>query len=490
MTATGNRESSTAASPPWGSYLLSLLLPLLLLIVVAAVALQRLQGDINFTLSKRDSLQDISGLYQEVLLLQQMRGLDQLVVQGSNSAVLDSRIGKLEQHFSEGLNAWIKQSHSRNSGVVQQLANLNFQLLSRSTLPRDTDVVSRFAWFTHHIEGMQLSITHLAFDTGLLLDTEQESYLLADMLISHLPALTEAQGSLRGVTAGLAAKGGSSRTDQEWFEGRVLVIEERLQDLEHVWRLLSVQAPKQAIALQQQLALVTTTSRELIDSYIVILASGGSDYTQEELLQLFDEGSHAISITAQFYGGISARLAQLFDERIATLQRERLLLMISGVMVLLTILYLARGFIRGSRRVMEALLQGEGRQRAVQRIAGVGYWNWDLQRRELEWSPELYGIFGWEPVSFPPEGERLVAAIHPDDQQRVRLLLIEVLRSYVRDYRTEYRIVREDGTIRHLIERGEVLRDAAARPVRMIGAVLDITEYRMAGADGMRDYVE
>src|SRR5262249_18839512 len=44
----------------------------------------------------------------------------------------------------------------------------------------------------------------------------------------------------------------------------------------------------------------------------------------------------------------------------------------------------------------------------------------------------------------------------------------------------EFRIVRPDGEVRWLATSGRVLRDAAGRPARMLGAVIDVTERRAA----------
>src|SRR3712207_7233856 len=45
-------------------------------------------------------------------------------------------------------------------------------------------------------------------------------------------------------------------------------------------------------------------------------------------------------------------------------------------------------------------------------------------------------------------------------------------------YRSEHRVVRPDGSVRWLVARGEVERDIAGQPARLVGAVVDVSERR------------
>ena len=113
------------------------------------------------------------------------------------------------------------------------------------------------------------------------------------------------------------------------------------------------------------------------------------------------------------------------------------------------------------------------RLQEAQRIAHLGHWVWDMQKGTLEWSDEVYRIFGVEPDAFEPTYERFLSMVHPDDRAAIE----EGVES--RNYQVEHRVVRPDGEIRVVEERGQVTRrDDAGEPAEMTGTVLDVTERR------------
>ena len=75
--------------------------------------------------------------------------------------------------------------------------------------------------------------------------------------------------------------------------------------------------------------------------------------------------------------------------------------------------------------------------------------------------------------------DNFLAAIHPDDRQAV----IDAVNACVeRDvpYEIEHRVVWPDGTVRWLLERGAVVRDADGKPLQMLGVVQDIDDRKRA----------
>jgi signal transduction histidine kinase len=67
--------------------------------------------------------------------------------------------------------------------------------------------------------------------------------------------------------------------------------------------------------------------------------------------------------------------------------------------------------------------------------------------------------------------------IHPDDRERVEMVINEIMKSTSRDtFDVEYRFLRDDGSYAYVYDRGKILRNQDGKPVRMIGAVQNITE--------------
>ena len=118
----------------------------------------------------------------------------------------------------------------------------------------------------------------------------------------------------------------------------------------------------------------------------------------------------------------------------------------------------------------------------AQRIAHLGYGIWDLQTNQELWSAEQARIFGFEPSKLTINHEIFVAAIHPDDRQGV-VNAIHAALAGKNSYRAECRIRLGSGAFRHVVCEGEVERDAAGTPVRMVGVVLDVTQSKHAEAE-------
>src|SRR5690242_11907369 len=115
----------------------------------------------------------------------------------------------------------------------------------------------------------------------------------------------------------------------------------------------------------------------------------------------------------------------------------------------------------------------------AQALAQVGSWEWDLVTDRLTWSREHYRIFGVEPEAGAPTHAMAHARVHPGDHAAVDRYIADA-RAGREPPPVEYRIVRPDGTERIVEARGKLEVDAGGRPVRMHGAVQDITERRHA----------
>ncbi|MCL5745905.1 MAG: PAS domain-containing protein, partial [Acidobacteria bacterium] len=123
-----------------------------------------------------------------------------------------------------------------------------------------------------------------------------------------------------------------------------------------------------------------------------------------------------------------------------------------------------------------ALRKSEASLARAQRIARLGSWESDLITAGVEWSEEVYRIFG-QPRTFRPTRDTLARLIHPDDREAVAAAVAESLATG-NPYDIEHRIVLPDGSQRHVHEQAEVVMDDAGKPVRMIGTAHDVTVTR------------
>ena len=125
------------------------------------------------------------------------------------------------------------------------------------------------------------------------------------------------------------------------------------------------------------------------------------------------------------------------------------------------------------------LSESEGRMRDAQRIAHLGSWELDIAKNRLTWSDEVFRIFGADPADFTANLETFLSFVHPDDLQRVMEANISSINEG-KPLGIEHRIIRRDGEIRHVCERGELIRDENGEAVVFAGTVLDITDLSVA----------
>ena len=133
-----------------------------------------------------------------------------------------------------------------------------------------------------------------------------------------------------------------------------------------------------------------------------------------------------------------------------------------------------------SARVHNALSKSEHRFQLASRATNDGLWDWDLVTSQVWWNDNFYSKFGYAPGAFEPTFETWQSLIHPDDLQRVVASFAAALEGDAVAWTEEYRLRRRDGTFANVFDRACLLRDARNRPVRMVGALMDITSRKQA----------
>jgi PAS domain S-box-containing protein len=113
----------------------------------------------------------------------------------------------------------------------------------------------------------------------------------------------------------------------------------------------------------------------------------------------------------------------------------------------------------------------------AERIAHLGFWQWELASGTVSWSDELYRIYGFEPRSRPIDFGFFLSRLHPDDRDRVKDEIGAAVHR-AGTFAHHERIVRPDGSIRDLDTVGEATLDDQGRVTGLIGTCLDVTESR------------
>ncbi|RYG34813.1 MAG: PAS domain S-box protein, partial [Burkholderiales bacterium] len=124
------------------------------------------------------------------------------------------------------------------------------------------------------------------------------------------------------------------------------------------------------------------------------------------------------------------------------------------------------------------LREAEERYRLAARATNDAIWDWRLADGHVIWNEALHDLFGYALTE--TSAEWWLEHIHPDDRQRVDAAIHAVIDSSETGWSAEYRFRRADDKYASVFDRGHVLRDENGQAVRMIGAILDLTERRRA----------
>jgi len=121
--------------------------------------------------------------------------------------------------------------------------------------------------------------------------------------------------------------------------------------------------------------------------------------------------------------------------------------------------------------------QAEERLKLAMDTSEDGLWDWNLADDSVYFSPRWKAMIGYRPEQLGDTIETWSELMHPDDAPGVRTRLQAHLQGEVPDYEVEFRLRGPDGIWHWVLARGKVVkRDAAGRPLRMVGTHRDIAE--------------
>ena len=106
-----------------------------------------------------------------------------------------------------------------------------------------------------------------------------------------------------------------------------------------------------------------------------------------------------------------------------------------------------------------------------------GVFKWDMTTNWLEWDDRLHHLLGTSPDNFSHDISELINRIHRDDIGPVTIALNALIKKN-QPYRSEFRLRREDGEYVWLSTVGEAIRDSEGTPIKLLGAVVNVTSAR------------
>jgi PAS domain S-box-containing protein len=142
-----------------------------------------------------------------------------------------------------------------------------------------------------------------------------------------------------------------------------------------------------------------------------------------------------------------------------------------------------------ARQTEETLRKSETYLAEAQRLSHTGSWARNLSTGDVFFSRESYRMFGFDPEKKITR-ELIVGRVHPEDRAASAGVIDKAIQE-VGDFEMDYRIVLDDGSIRHIHCVGHPVRRAGI-PVEFVGTIMDVTERKQAEAlrEGERHILE
>ncbi len=135
--------------------------------------------------------------------------------------------------------------------------------------------------------------------------------------------------------------------------------------------------------------------------------------------------------------------------------------------------------VTGRKKVESTLRENEERFRLVALATNDVLWDWDLKSDKFWWSESAKAQFGYD-ADREPDIEAWSSRLHPDDREKVLASVQQAIRSGQAFWFGEYRFRTADGSDAVIFDRGHIVRDSGGNAVRMIGAMIDITQRKRA----------
>lgn len=136
--------------------------------------------------------------------------------------------------------------------------------------------------------------------------------------------------------------------------------------------------------------------------------------------------------------------------------------------------------ITATREAARAIYKTNERFEYVTRATSEAIWDWDLINNDFYRGNGFKTLFGFDLENTTGDVSFWQAYIHPEDKPRILLSIQEVLKSDELGWAGQYRYLKANGEFAYVSDRSVIIRAEDGKPVRMIGAMQDITKQKHA----------
>ncbi|WP_414590479.1 PAS domain S-box protein [Anabaena sp. CCY 9614] len=131
------------------------------------------------------------------------------------------------------------------------------------------------------------------------------------------------------------------------------------------------------------------------------------------------------------------------------------------------------------KQIEESLQESEARLSLALEASHMGMWDWNLISNELVCSSNLGNIYGLPSGDCSHSMAELLNLVHPEDREYLTAAVASSIEQG-NQLNSEFRIIKSDGSVRWLSQKGKVFNNEIGQPTRMIGTTRDICERKQA----------
>ena len=122
------------------------------------------------------------------------------------------------------------------------------------------------------------------------------------------------------------------------------------------------------------------------------------------------------------------------------------------------------------------LLKSNERYSFLSKATFDAIWDWDIKADITQWNDGLKTMFKYTEQEEASESQWWEGNIHPEDREKVLEKLYGHINMHIPHWQDEYRFRCADGSYKYIFDRGFTVYDDDGEPLRMIGAMQDLTE--------------
>ena len=161
--------------------------------------------------------------------------------------------------------------------------------------------------------------------------------------------------------------------------------------------------------------------------------------------------------------------------------RDFIFILISGIILKFILLHNEKN----NKSVFEKLqitnneiLESNERYDIVAKATSDTIWDWKIEDDSFLWNKGIQGVFGYKKEEVGKTSKWWFERIHPEDSLKMSVKLYSFLEQKTEKWQDEYRFQCADGSYKYVFDRGFLVKDKDGKPIRMIGAIQDVTKQK------------